>query len=81
MLIIFVDNVEVDFLNLMEDVNQYQILVKIMINKQDFVWVVMVDIFLKMEIVRLFQLFLYQTVRLQTQIILKNVYNALIDFI
>ena len=37
MLIIFVDNVEVDFLNLMEDVNQYQILVKIMINKQDFV--------------------------------------------
>ena len=37
MLIIFVDNVEVDFLNLMEDVNQYQILVNIIINKQDFV--------------------------------------------
>lgn len=45
MLIIFVDNVEVDFLNLMEDVNQYQILVKLMINKQDFVWVVIMDIF------------------------------------
>ena len=45
MLIIFVDNVVVDFLNLMEDVNQYQILVKLMINKQDFVWVVIMDIF------------------------------------